>query len=214
MIYEIYRQDEGDKEIILNKVVRYHTESKRKAFAFMSEKNKMEGKNVWRVSKSISHHIIFDLDDENIDNLIKVITVYESLFHYHFRIIKTFSGYHLISEKKYDNDLEWQYDTCRVLYPSLEKKDLQRFRDKIGVFVKEENEKQIVFGLNRQEFLDSISKQLKCSGLFCGTGDFDIYFCLSVIQRGKYSLRISKKHINDHPYETNIEELRGLYQKQ
>lgn len=212
MIYEIYRQDEEDKKIVSNKVVRYHTESKQKAFTFMNEKNKMEGKNVWRVAKSVSHHIIFDLDDENLENLKKVITAYESIFQYHFRIIKSFSGFHLISEKRYDNDLDWQYDTCRVLYPILEKKDLQRFIDKIGAFVKEENERQRVFGLDRKEFLDSISKKFKESGLFCGCGEFDIYFCLSVIQRGKYSLRISKKDIKDYPRETNLEELEGLCQ--
>jgi len=46
-----------------------------------------------------------------------------------------------------------------------------------------------------------VSERFKQSGLFLGTGDFDIYFCLAVIQRGKYSLRISKKGVEDHPRE-------------
>ena len=207
MIFEVYRQDERDNEIVNKTVKRYHTEDEDLAFFFMENMNLKEDKIVWRVAKSVSHYIIFDLDDNDFENLKKVKSAYEKTFGYSFRIIKSFSGYHLISGKRYEDNLEWQYDTCRALYPELERKDLQKYIEAIQKFVKEENEKQQVFGLERQEFLDSIAENLKDSGLWCGTGIFDIYFCLSVIQRGKYSLRISKKGVKDEPREVFIEEL-------
>ncbi len=185
-------------------VKRFFTTSKEKAFSFMQEKNKVRGKNVWRVAAKIKDRIIFDLDSFDVDNASRVLDYYRDVFGYDFRVIKTYSGYHLISKKKYDDILQWQYDTCRVLYPFLQKEHLQRYIEMVQKFYKDERKKQQIDGLNRTEFIDYLPQKFMDSGLFCGIGNFDMLFAINVIMKGYYCLRISKKDIDDNPIEINL----------
>lgn len=185
-------------------VTRYHTRDKMKAFSFMNEKNKVRQKNVWRVAAKIKNRVIFDIDNLDEANMNDILNYYRNMFFYDFRVIKTFSGYHLISKVKYTDNLEWQYDICRVLYPLLERKDLQSYIEKVQRFYRNERKKQQVEGKNRTEFIDYLPQKFIECGLFCGIGNFDMLFAINVVMKGYYCLRISKKSINDKPEEIQI----------
>ena len=170
----------------------------------MNEKNKVKGKNVWRVAVKIKNRVIFDLDNFDVNNASRVIDYYRNVFFYDFKVIKTFSGYHLISKVTYTDSLEWQYDICRVLYPLLERKDLQNYIEKVQKFYKNERKKQQINGLDRTEFIEYLPQKFIESGLFCGIGTFDVLFAINVVMKGYYCLRISKKGIDDKPVEVQI----------
>ncbi len=199
MRYEVYEQD-CDK-VVSEKVSRYYTTNKKTAFHFMQEKNKIAGKNIWRVAICINNRIIFDLDVNDEDNLKMIRDYYESLFKIRFRIIKSLNGYHLISVEKYKDKLEWQYDICRVMYPLLQKNELQNYIELLVNKAKSILKNQSVLNKDRVTFLDFYNEQISNSGLFCGYGTFDLYFCTNVIVRGHYCIRISKKSKEDKPKE-------------
>lgn len=188
----------------IRKVTRYHTKFKNVAFNYMNEKNKVKGKNVWRVAIKVKNRIIFDIDDLDEQNIREILKYYQGLFFYGFRVIKTLSGYHLISKVKYTDNLEWQYDVCRVLYPLLERKDIQNYIEKVQKFYKDERKKQQIDGLDRKEFIEYLPQKFIESGLFCGIGNFDMLFAINVIMKDYYCLRISKKAKGDKPVEVEL----------
>lgn len=198
-VYDIYEQNEQIQDFIgMRKIVRYHTTNKSKAFWFMNEKNKIAGKNIWRVAKQVDDRLFFDIDTENINNVKLIKNYYEPLFE-ELKVIKTYRGYHLVS-RLYKNNLDWQYDICRVLNPLLETNNLQIYIEEIQRFYNTERKKQKIYGLDRVEFTEYLPEQLKKSGLYFGVGEFDILFALNVIMKGYYCIRISKKAIDDKPY--------------
>ncbi len=197
MIYDIYEQNEQTQDVIEHRLVtRYHTIHKKKAFLFMNKKNKLAGKNIWRVAVQVTNYIFFDIDSLEVTNLTLIKRRYSQIFHYNFRVIETKHGYHLISEKRYTDGLEWQYDICKVLYPLLEKPNLQTYIEAIEKYYKEYKDVP--------DFLDIFPEKFKESGLFCGIGNFDILFAINVILKGYYCLRISKKSRDDNPKEITI----------
>lgn len=204
MIFEIYEQKEQLQDIVGNrKVTRYHTVDKRKAFHLMDSKNKTANENIWRVAVQINNRLYFDIDKEDIENVKFIKTKYESMIKCKFTVIKTYHGYHLRSNR-YTDSLKWQYDTCRILYPVLQRADLQKYIDMLIRFHKKQVLLQKVNGLDKNEFLEEMSNNFKESSLFCGYGDFDIVFAINVILKGYYCIRISKKGIDDKPYKILI----------
>ncbi len=205
MIYDIYEQSQQTQDVIGHRLVtRYHTIHKKKAFLFMNEKNKIAGKNIWRVAIQIPDRIIFDIDCHGITkhdaldllNLKHIHDYYSKLFSINFKVIKTYSGYHLISKFPYLESIDLQYDLCRVLNPLLEKSNIQKYIEAIEKYYKEYKDVP--------DFLDNFPKKFKESGLFCGIGSFDILFAINVILKGYYCLRISKKSKDDNPKEITI----------
>lgn len=199
MIYDVYEQNEQIQEIIgMRKVVRYHTTNKVKAFKFMDAKNTLAGKNIWHVAEQVNNKVYFDIDEENIVNVLKVYYYYLRLFG-KLQVIKTYHGYHIITQTYTDN-LQWQYDICRVLNPLLEFNNIVPYITAVQKFYNVEREKQRINGLDKIEFTEYLPKKLKESGLYFGVGDFDLLFALNVIMKGYYCIRISKKAKDDKPY--------------
>jgi hypothetical protein len=204
MIYDVYEQDAQKQDIIgMRKIVRYHTKNKQKAFEFMDAKNTLAKANRWHVAEQRNDRIYFDIDNEDFDN-VKLIKAYYEPFFEELKVIKTYHGYHLVS-RKYDYsvlgaNIQWQYDTCRVLNPLLDTRDLQKYIEAVQRFYKAERDKQHINGLDKIEFTEYLPKMLKESGLYFGVGEFDILFALNVIMKGYYCIRISKKAIDDKPY--------------
>lgn len=200
MIFDIYEQKEQLQDIVGNrKVVRYHTTDKKKAFLFMNEKNKIANENIWRVAVQINNRLYLDIDNDDMENVKYIKTRYESMIKCRFTAIKTFNGYHLRSNR-YSDALQWQYDTCRILYPLLQKSDMQKYIEALSKFHKEQTLLQKINGLDKNEFLEEMAKNFRNSPLFCGYGIFDIVFAINVILKGFYCIRISKKGIDDKPY--------------
>ncbi len=195
MRYEVYKQDSNSN--ISEKVKRFFTTKKAVAFHFMDEKNKLEKRNVWRVAMCINNRISFDIDIPDKANLELVNMYYSELFNTEFDIHKTESGYHLLSKKNYSDKLLWQYDTCRVINPLLEKDLMQKYIEELIHTAKELIKKQSYLNENRQTFLDFYNDKIRKSGLFLGRGIFDMYFCTHVIAAGYYCIRISKKSKDD-----------------
>ncbi len=202
MIYDIYEQNEQTQDVVgMRKITRYHTEIKEQAFYFMNEKNKLAGKNIWRVAEQRNDRIYFDIDNEDMDN-VKAILHYYSFFG-KLKVIKTYRGYHIVSGI-YTNNIQWQYDTCRVLNPLLVTSNLQKYIEAIQHFYNTEREKQKINGLDKIEFTEYLPVKLKESGLYFGVGEFDLLFSLNVIMKGYYCIRISKKSFVDNPKEITI----------
>lgn len=206
MIYDIYKQDVDEKQDAPGnrKVIRFHTFSMKKAFMFMNEKNKVAQKNIWRVAVQINNRIFFDIDTNILENVIRIREYYEKLFGFRFVLFKTYHGYHLKSFEKYQDKLQWQYDTCRVCNPLLEKENLQKYIVEVHKFYKAQLKEQKVNGYTHDEFIEVVSKRFVESGLYCGVGEFDILFAINVILKGYYCIRISKKAKDDNPYEITI----------
>ena len=173
------------------KHIRYHTKSKKKAFWLLTEKNKIAGKNVWRVAAKVRNRIIFDIDYKDIQNVKDVKEFYEKIFKTEFKIIKTINGYHVISENKYNILKEWVYYICKVIYPLLQQDEVDSY-----IFaVKNWYEKQTH---------GNIPVEFQKSGLDFHYGNFDILFAINVIRKGYYCIRISKKSLNDFPIQMVI----------
>lgn len=202
MRYEIYSQDPDEK--VSKQVQRFFTENKKTAFYFMNEKNKIAGRNIWRVAMCISDRICFDIDFKDGDNLRDIYKYYSVLFETEFKIYETLNGYHLISIYKYKDNLRWQYDTCRVLYPILKMEQMQYYIESLVNKAKKILKNQAELNLGKDKFLDKYNEDILYSGLFCGKGTFDLYFCTNVIVRGHYCIRISKKSKEDTPKEIKL----------
>lgn len=189
------------------KTKRYVSHDRKRALSVMNEKNKLAGKNIWKTAVCIDNRILFDIDTDNIDNVTHIYKYYSKLFSTEFRIIKSYHGYHLISTRKYglEEKVAWQYDLCRVLYPILERNQLQNYLEGIEKFISDSSKKSRLSNENRQTFLDRFSNEFRNqSGLYCGIGEFDIYFCMNVLVRGHYCIRISKKSVDDNPVDIII----------
>jgi len=199
-MYEIYRQDIGDMELVKRNEKRYFTKDKLKAFTFIQNKNEDEGKNVWRVAIRVSDRILFDVDNDNLDNIKKIVNYYSGIFG-ELKVYKTYTGYHIFTVLKYDNDIDWSYDTCRVLYPILEKELFLKYAQKVSKWYQDKVKEEFEYQLSRKQFIEMIKRSFPTSDLYCGIGDFDILFSLNVILKGYYCLRISKKGDKDKPYE-------------
>ena len=199
---------------------RFQTKDKSRAFALMEELEKKEKitfkevveidgkryrrfvKTSWRTSMNFKNRITFDIDDHDEQNLDYVLRYYESLFRTKFSVIFTKHGYHLISKNKYSDNVEWQYNLCRVLFPILEKDNLQKYIMELEKFYAERKEERDQKELSRKELQDltkEFEQKFKTSGLYCGCGDFEILYAVNVLMRGFYSLRISKKDKKDVP---------------
>jgi hypothetical protein len=199
--YEVYKQDNTvDKE----KVTRFHTKNKLTAFMFMDEKNTIENRNIWRVAICVSKHVCFDIDESSEDNLINILNYYENMFGYQFRVIKTNSGYHLISTKKYENKEKWLYDECRILYPLLSISNLSEYIQKVKLFYREQAKRERKDGISKDNFLTELSNEFKKSELYMGKGNFDILFSINVLFREYHCMRISRKSKEDKPREITI----------
>ena len=169
------------------KHIRYHTKSKKRAFWLLNEKNKIAEKNIWRVAAKVKNRIIFDVDkDKDIQNVKDVKEFYEKIFKTEFKIIKTINGYHVISENKYTIFKEWEYNICRVIYPLLQKDEVENY---------------IIAIINwyDKQTHGNIPVEFQKSGLDFHYGNFDIIFAINVIRKGYYCIRISKKSLNDFP---------------
>lgn len=186
-----------------DKVTRYYSKDIKNAVGFALELNKKEivqdGKlKRWRVAVRINNKICFDIDNFDIDNLHRISNYYTPIFG-RLRAFKTYHGFHFFTENIYTDSLKWQYDTCRVLYPLLDTKDLQFYIEEINKWYVEQLQKEKVLGQNREEFIEGIKSAFPQSPLYCGIGDFDILFAINVILKGYYCVRISKKAENDKP---------------
>lgn len=198
-IYEVYKQDIGDREIVSPKVIRYRTIHKKVAFRFMNDKNKLEGKNVWRVAVRVSDMIIFDVDDiEDTQNIKNICEFYKSIFG-DFEVWQTHGGYHIHSKIRYQDDLEWSYDTMRVLNPLLERQHVLKYAVAVKKWYERKLKEEFELKLTKEQFLNNMPKDFTESGLYTGRGNFDILFALNVILKGYYCIRVSKKSENDKP---------------
>jgi hypothetical protein len=166
-------------------------------------KNKIAKANIWRVAVQINNVLFFDIDGDNFNNVKFIKSCYTKILKQEFKTIKTYNGYHLHS-KRYEDSLLWQYDTCKVLNPLLERENLQKYIEAINTFYKNEILKQKVNGYTKEEFITQLAIDLRDSGLYFGYGEFDIVFAINVILKGFYCIRISKKGIDDKPYEINL----------
>lgn len=182
--------------------MRYKTSDEKKAFLFMNLKNQEEGKNVWRVGIRVRNRLIFDVDSKSKENLLSIKTYYEKLFRLKFRAFETNGGYHLFSEK-YENQIQLEYDQCRVLNPILEKSLFCSYQYEIKRWY-----------LNKCKECEDAKGRMKKDGIieflnsglctFPGKFDFDIIFSMNVIRKGYYIIRISKKNEKDNPKEIFI----------
>lgn len=199
---------------------RFQTKDKSRAFVLMENLEKSEKivfdkviekdgkrykrfvKTSWRTSMNFTNRITFDIDNHDVENLKTVLDCYSKLFKTKFTVIKSKHGYHLISEKKYNNDSKWYYDLCRVLFPLLEMGQYRKYRYELDMFYqtrKEERNKKELSRKELQELTKDFENNFKKSGLYCGCGDFEILYAVNVLMRGFYSLRISKKDKKDVP---------------
>lgn len=178
---------------------RYHTKYKKRAFWLLNEKNKIAGKNKWRIAAKVKNRIIFDIDDNNIENIKSIKTYYEKLFKIEFILIKTKNGYHIISSIKYNDVNTWLYNVCRVLCPLLLEKDVLDYQIEINKLYNN------IYNKNgKKEYIQKINTELAQSGLDYHHGNFDLLFAINVIRKGFYCIRISKKSEDDYPIKVEI----------
>ena len=196
--YEVYEQDDFKIESV--KTTRFYTQRKEVAFMFMNEKNKIAGRNIWRVGLCINNRTAFDIDNPDITNIKQIVSYYKSMFGYSYKIIKSLHGYHLIGKQPYDNYDNWLFDECRILNPLLERKNMKEYILAVQRFYTAQSKKERE-NIDKQEFLKIISDEFKETGLFFGLGDFDILFSMNVLFRGMHCIRISKKCKEDNPEE-------------
>ncbi len=199
---------------------RFQTKDKARAFSLMEELEQKEKiifdkiiekdgkkykrfvKTSWCTSMNFKNRITFDIDSHDLYNLNYILSYYSDVFDTEFNVIKSKHGYHLISKKKYSDAVEWQYNLCRVLFPILNKEDLQKYIIALEIFYakrKEERDQKELSRKELQELTKDFERKFKESGLYCGCGDFEILYAVNVLMRGFYSLRISKKGKNDMP---------------
>jgi len=198
-IFEMYKQNEGDNNIIHTSIKRYHTISKEKAFKFIYMMNKKEGKNVWRVAIRIQDMIIFDVDgNTSIENIKNIVKYYTPVFG-DMTVWKTNGGYH-IHTKKYSDDLDFSYMTMKVLNPLLDTSQMLKYAGYVQKWYQKKLQEEFELKLDKNAFLESIQRDFTMSGLYCGIGEFDILFALNVVLKGYYCIRISKKSEKDKPY--------------
>lgn len=181
--------------------MRFKTNDEKKAFRFMALKNIEEKKNVWRVGIRVKNRLILDIDSKSEENLVSIKTYYEKLLQVKFRAFQTNGGYHLFSEK-YKNNIQLEYDQCRILNPILEKSLFCSYQNELKRWYNEkckemncEDEK----GRMKEEGIKSFLASGLCT--FPEKFDFDILFSMNVIRKGYYVLRISQKKEGDNPEE-------------
>jgi len=196
--FEVYEQDEHRVET--TKATRYFSTNKENAFKFMNEKNKISGRNVWRVGVCINNRTAFDIDNPEVDNIKQILLYYKSVFGYDYKIIKSLHGYHLIGKHQYDNYDNWLFDECRILNPFLERQNMKEYILAVQRFYTAQAKKE-KDNIDKQAFLKIVSDEFKSSNLFFGVGDFDILFSINVLFRGMHCIRISKKCKEDNPEE-------------
>lgn len=187
-------------------VKRYHTQNKESAFGFMQYLNKTKAivdNGEWRVVARMKNRIIFDIDNEDINNVKKIVVYYTPLFG-QLKTFKSFKGYHIYGVKKYTVEYTWHYDCCRVLYPLLETKDLITYLGKVNKWYSDKLKEEFELQWDKTTYIENIKKTFPESGLYCGIGDFDIIFALMVIFKGYYCIRISKKGKDDETKEVII----------
>lgn len=198
---------------------RFQTRDKAKAFSLMESLERKENiifdkvieingrkykrytKTAWRTSMNFKNRISFDIDTHDEGNLRIITEYYGKLFSTQFNVIKTMHGYHLISKKVYNSDFDWKYNVCRVLYPLLKVGDYRKYKyelDKFYKLRKEERDRKQLSRKELQSLTNDFEKRFIESGLYCGVGDFEILYAVNVLQRGFYSLRISKKNKSDY----------------
>jgi len=108
-------------------------------------------------------------------------------------------GFHLIQKQPCKD--EFEYNACRLLYPTLKLGEEQGYREAIYNLyqkLKQEREGKEFTKTQLQATAKEVPNRLKAEGLFCGVGDFDIVHALNGIGREKYVLRISKKTPEDN----------------
>jgi len=183
---------------------RYITKHAVRALWLCNEKNKIsDNQYKWKVAIRVKDRIVFDIDDNNLENIITIMKFYEPIFG-KFNVVKTYKGYHLITVMKYENALGWEYDSCRVLYPNLEMRRLEEYQAAIRTWYYQQSEHQRKEQLDRQKFLNYLPQQFKKSGLYKGIGTFDMLFAINVVLKGYYCIRITKKGIDDKPQTITI----------
>jgi hypothetical protein len=196
--FEVYEQD--DYRVDETRATRFYTEIKGVAFKFMNERNKIAGRNIWRVGVCINNRICFDIDNPDMNNVICIAKYYGKLFNTDFIVIRTMNGYHVISKRKYENATNWMLDEAKILYPLLEMQNLQEYILAIRRWYRQQTKRERA-NKDKKAFLSMISEEFKQSGLYFGHGDFDIMFHINVMFRKTHCIRISKKCKEDNPEE-------------
>jgi hypothetical protein len=195
---------------------RFATRNKSKGFALMEELDKRskeairteDGKQFlteWRVGRVIRDRIVIEIDSLDIENARKVNAFYSNLYQIPFIARKTMHGYHLI-QKQGCKDL-FDYNACRLLYPTLKPQETEPYREKLYDFwqkLKNERGDKEFTKTQLQNMAKEVPNRLKADGLFCGCGNFDILHALNGIGREKYVLRISKKTPEDTMEEVTL----------
>lgn len=181
---------------------RYHTKSLAKAVHLVKQKG-----NNWRIAAKVSNRIVFDIDINSESDAYFVLNYYEKIFGA-LRIMKTYSGFHLISKKIYENKDKWRYDICRVLYPILNPSEVSEYIQKIHNWYKEQCIVQRTEQIQKKEFLEKLPARFAESGLDLHVGNFDILFAIKVIYNDYYCIRITKKSTDDKPYEVSINSMK------
>lgn len=200
-------------EVEISNILQYNrfaTRNKAKAFALMEELDKRsreavrieDGKQFlteWRVGYVIRDRVIIEIDSHDKENMQKINDYYSNIYQIPFNVIKTMHGYHLIMKQQCKDMFE--YNACRLLYPTLKRGEEQGYREAIynlNQKLKKEREGKEFTKYQLQAMAKEIPNRLKAEGLFCGVGEFDILHALNGIGREKYVLRISKKSIDDN----------------
>lgn len=155
-------------------------------------------KTVWRVGKNYDRQIVIEIDNHDSKNLSQIYDFYTLLLGKDFNVFKTLHGYHAIQIEPYRTHEEWLYGNCLLLNPFLKIEDLADYVKKVMDFDDSKRLKDTEKGTQKllgtkEDFI----KDFKASGLFHGTGDFDILYTIRGIYFNKYTLRISKKTPDD-----------------
>lgn len=162
------------------------------------KKYKLMSKTVWRVGKNYDRNVVIEIDNHDSKNLSQIYDFYKLLLGKDFHVVKTLHGYHLIQKEPYKTEQEWLYGNCLLLNPFLKIEDLTYYVKQIMAFDDSKRIKDTEKGTQKllgtkEDFIIDFKK----SGLFHGTGDFDILYTIRGIYFKKYTLRISKKTPDD-----------------
>lgn len=144
-------------------------------------------KKHWRVGLQQSNTLIIDVDGDNVGNMQYIKNGYEVLLNCNFTVVKTNGGYWLISDKKYSTLNEWIFDNCRLLNPSLQYVEMDKYIEQL--------EKMSVNPDGSWKKICAVD--IRKSPLYHGIGDFDVLFTHLSIKWKKCTIRISKKRPND-----------------
>ncbi|MFZ3059443.1 MAG: hypothetical protein WA102_06840 [Candidatus Methanoperedens sp.] len=169
---------------------------------------KQMSKTVWRVGRNYDRNVVLEVDNHDLNNLRELYNFYKSLLGQDFNVFKTLHGFHVIQKVAYKTNDEWLYANSLLLNPSLKLEDLADYVEKIKAFDNSKRNDDTVKDTHKLlGTKEDYIRDFKKSGLFQGTGEFDLLYTIRGICFNKYTLRISKKTPTDKYERVDMEKL-------